>query len=199
MSAELCRAQLYDIKSWLDGQNHLARRLAWRIHLPRRSFGRADQAQLQGSGREHGCDTFNKLRTLLGFVEDMKAAAVKDELEGTAFRSTGQNVQGGEAARQSATIQFFLGPFDRARGDVDTHDVESLLRKVNGFRPLPRSNVEGPRRLNPARRDELNQQWLRLPRVPGQLSRGAAFIPVTMRHIPSVAPLSEQSYTGTSH
>ena len=199
MSAKLGRAQLDDFKSWFDGQNHLARRPARRTHLPQRSFGRADQAQPQGSGLEHGCDPFSKLRTLLGFVEDMKAAAVKDEPEGTAFRSTGQNVQGGEAARQSATIYFFLGPFDRARSDVDTQYVESVLRKVNRIRPRPRSNVERPRRLNPARRDELNQQRLRLPRVPRQLSRGVAFIPVTMRHIPSVAPLSEQSYTGASH
>ena len=83
MSTELGGTQFDKFERWFDGQNDLPCRAARRTDLPWRTFGRADEAQPQASGRERRRDPRGKTRALLGFIEDMKAAAVKNELERT--------------------------------------------------------------------------------------------------------------------
>jgi len=137
MPAELSRAQLDDLKRRFDGECYLASGPARRTHLPLRAFGRANHAQPNPSGRERLRVLCGETAALFGFIENVKASAVEDKTERTGFRGTGQKVQGGEAARQSAAIQLRGGSFRRARGDVNAQDVEAELREPNGIRPVP--------------------------------------------------------------
>ena len=49
----------------------------------------------------------------------MKAAAIENELKGTLGDRGGKNVQGGEAATQSPTIQLRGNSLDREGGEID--------------------------------------------------------------------------------
>jgi len=97
--AELDGAQLDDFKRRFDGERYFPGRPARRTHLPRRTFGRANHAKPDSSGRERRRNLCGKTAALFWFIEDVKASAVEDKTERTAFRSGGQKVQGGEAAR----------------------------------------------------------------------------------------------------
>ena len=182
VSAELGAAEFQNFQSRLEGEGDLAGRATRWTHFPRRTFGRADQAQPQAARGQYRCNPCGKIRPLLRLIEDMEAAAVEDELEWTIRRSAGEEILGREAATQSATIQLRRGTFDRERRDIDAQDLEAPLRQPKSIRPCSRADLERPRRPNPARGDELNQQRLRLPRVPGKRSRSIALIPAPMRH-----------------
>ena len=87
MTAELSGAQLDNFERWFDGDSDLPGRTARRTDLPRWTFGAADEAQPQSSGRERLRDPRGETCALLGFIEDMKAAAVKGEVEWPLGRS----------------------------------------------------------------------------------------------------------------
>jgi hypothetical protein len=132
MIAEFGDAQFDNFESRFDGESDFTGRAARRTRLTRWTFGAADEAQPQASGRERRRDPRGKTRTLLGFIEDMEAAAVKDELEGTLRRGGGEKVHGGETATQIATVQLCGGSFGREWGDIDANYVEAALRQPNG-------------------------------------------------------------------
>ena len=82
-----------------------------------------------------------KTRSLLGFIENMEAAAVKNELERPPVRKSGQKVQSGETATETATLQFGVGSFDSKRCDIDAKYVEAALRQPKGIRPCTRADL----------------------------------------------------------
>ena len=113
------------------------------------------------------------------------------------MRGGGQKVQGGETATETATLQFGVGSFDRERGDIDAKYVEAALRQPKGIRPRPRADLERQGGLNATRSDELDEQRLRLARIPGKLSRCVALVPGRVRHhSTSVAPNQLPQLTG---
>jgi hypothetical protein len=138
VAAELGGTEFDNFERWFDGQNDLPCRAARGTDLAWQTFGRADEAQPQASGRESRRDPRGKARALLGFIEDMEAAAVENELERPPVRGGGQKVRGGETATETATFQFGVGSFDRKRGDIDAKYVEAALRQPKGeFVPVP--------------------------------------------------------------
>src|SRR5580704_12430044 len=193
VTVELGATQFDNFERRFDSQNHLPSRAARRADLPRRTFGRADEAQPQASRRECRHNLRGKTRSLLGFVEDMEAAAVKNELEWPPVRGGCQKVQGGETATETAPLQLGVGSFDRERGDVDAKYVEAALRQPKGVRPRTRADLERPGGLNATRSDELDEQRLRPARIPGQLSHCVALVPGRVRHhSTSVVPISSR-------
>ena len=160
---ELSGAEFDDFQSRFDGQGDLPGRAPRRTDLPRRTFGRADQAQPQAARGQYCCNPCGKMRPLLRLIEDMEAAAVEDELEWSIRQSGGEEILCCEAATQNPAIQLRRGTFHCERGDVDAQDLEAALRQPKSIRPCSRADLERPRRPNPARGDELNQQRLRLP------------------------------------
>ena len=118
----------------------------------------------------------------LGFIEDMKAAAVKNELEWTLGWGNGKEIQRGETASETATIQFRIGSFDRERGDIDAQDLETALRQPDRIGPCTGANLQRPRGRNATRSDEFDEQRLRLASVPGKLSCGITLVPQRVRH-----------------
>jgi hypothetical protein len=165
-----------------------------RTDLAWRTFGRADETQPQASGRERRHDPRRKTRALLGFIEDMEAAAVKNELERNPVRGAGQKVQGGETATETATLQFGVGSFGRKRGDIDAKYVEVALRQPNGIRPRTRrSRALG---LNATRSDELDEQRLWLACIPGKLSHCVTLVPGRVRHHSTSAMMVERRFFG---
>ena len=144
MTAELGGTQFDNFESRFDGESDLTCRAARRTDLPWRAFGRADEAQPQASGRERRRDPCGKTRPLLGFIEDMKAAAVKDELERTPGRGAGEKVQSCEAAIEIALVQLRGSSFDRERGDIDAQDVKAALRQPKGIGPRTRADLQRP-------------------------------------------------------
>jgi hypothetical protein len=189
MSAELSGTQFDNFKSWFDGDHHLTGRAARRAVLSRRAFCTADKAQPQTSGYERRRDLGGKTCALLGFIEDMKTAAVEGEAEGTVRRGCMKKVQSGKTATQTVTIQLSVGSFDCERGDIDAEHVEAALRQPNGIRPCTRADFKRLGWRNETRVDELDKQGLRLTSVPGKFSRSVAFVPRRGRHNPtSLAP-----------
>jgi len=182
VAAEFGGTEFDNFERWFDGQNDLPCRAARRTDLAWRTFGRADEAQPQASGRERRRDPRGKTRALLRFIEDMEAAAVKNELERTSGWGGGQKVQGGETATEAATLRFGVGSFDRKRGDIDAKYVEAAHRQPKGIRPRTRADLERQGGLNATRRDELDEQRLWLARIPGKLSRCVALVPGRVRH-----------------
>jgi hypothetical protein len=75
--AELGGTQFDNLKRGFDDENHLARRPTRRTDLTRRALGRANEAQPQASGHQRRRDPGGETRALLGFIEDVEAAAVK--------------------------------------------------------------------------------------------------------------------------
>jgi hypothetical protein len=157
VAAELGGTEFDNFERWFDGQNDLPCRAARRADLAWRTFGRADETQPQASGRERRRDPRGKTRALLGFIEDMEAAAVKNELVRTPVRGGGQKVQSGETASETATLQFGVGSFDRKRGDIYAKYVEAALRQPKRIRPRTRADLERQGGLNAIRSDELDE------------------------------------------
>jgi hypothetical protein len=151
VGAELGATQFDDFECRLDGERDLSCRAARWTHLARRAFGRANEAEPQASGCERCRNPRGEKRALLGFIEDMKAAAVKNELEGAFGWGNSKEVQGCETATEMPTIQLRVGSFDRERCDVDATDLEAALREPNRIRARPRADLERPRGPNPAR------------------------------------------------
>lgn len=145
---ELGAAQFDNFELWFDGQNDLPSRAARRTNVPWRTFGRADEAQPDGTRRERRGDLRGKTSAFLRFVEDMKATAVKNKLERSSIRGGGQKVQRGETAIETVAFQLGVGSFDRERGDIDAKYVEAALRQPKGIRPRTRANLERSSGLN---------------------------------------------------
>ena len=93
-----------------------------------------------------------------GFVEDMKATAVEDEIKRAAGRRRSEKVQCREAAGQIATIHFGIGPFDCKRRNIDSEYIETAFSQPNCVRPGARADLERPPRRHAAQSDELNEQ-----------------------------------------
>jgi hypothetical protein len=186
VTAELGGAQFLNFEDWFDDEGDLPCRAARRTNLPRRTLGRADEAQPQASGDQCRRDPSGETRAFVGFTEDVEAAAVKNELERTLGRGGGEKVQGSETATQIATIQLRNGSFDREWSHIDAQYIEAALCQPKGIRPRPHADLERHGGLNAARGDKLDQQRLGLSRVPGKLSRGVALVPTPMRHQPRV-------------
>lgn len=98
MTAELCGSEFNNLENGFDSERNLRGRAARRTDLARPAFGRADQAQPEACGGQHRCNLSSESRALLRFIEDMKAAAIEDEMEGPRRRRivgkrVGENVQ----------------------------------------------------------------------------------------------------------
>jgi hypothetical protein len=185
VNVELDGTKFDNFENWFDSQNDFPCRAARRAELAGLTFGRPDQAQPQASGSQCGCNLCGKTRPLFGFIEDVEAATVEDEMEGAIRRVSGEKVQGQETATEIATIQLRHGLFDRKWRNVDTQDLEAALGEPKSVRPCPGANFKCSRGPNATRSDELNQKRLRLSRVPRKRSRGVALIPQGVRHDPS--------------
>ena len=186
-TAELGRSQLNDLERRLDGNGDLTCRAARRSDLARRTFRAADQAQPQTARRELSSDLFREPQSLVWFIEYMKTAAVEDKLERTAGRRRGEKVPRSEAAAESTSLHLGSGSFDGKRRDIDSEHVEPAFRHPNCVRSGPCTNLKRQGRHDRARGDEINEQGLGMPGVPGQLSRGVTLIPCRVRHPESLA------------
>jgi len=150
VSTELGVTQFDNFERGFDGESDLAGRPTRRTDLPRRAFGRADEAQPQASRRKRRRDPNGEPSALLGFIEDVKAAAIENEMEGTIGLGSGQKIQGCETTTRKPTPQFRVGSFDRQGGDIDAQHVEAALRQPDRIRPRARADLQRPRGPNPA-------------------------------------------------
>ena len=139
-------------------------------HRARWTFGAADQAQPQAVGCQCGSDLRREPLSLAWFIEDMKAAAIEDELEGASGWSRGEKVPCREAAAESPSRQFSVGSFDGERRDIDSEYVETAFGQPNGIRTGTRADLKRPCWRDAARSDEPDEQRFWLSGVPGQLS-----------------------------
>ena len=110
MSTKLGRAQFDYFKSWLDGQNHLARRPARRTHLPQRCSVEPIRLSHRAPGLSTAATLSANCARSSGIVEDMKAAAVKDEPKGTAFRGARPECPGRRSGKAIRDHLFFSRP-----------------------------------------------------------------------------------------
>ena len=108
MIAELGGTQFDNFESRLDGESDLTGRALRRTNLPRAAFGRADDAEPETSGSQCRRNLYGKTRPLFGFIEDMKAAAIKDEMEWTTGRGGDEKIQCSEAATKLRPSSFAM-------------------------------------------------------------------------------------------
>jgi hypothetical protein len=148
--AKLGRPQFKYLQHRLDRKDDLACRAAWRTHFAGRTFGAADEAQPQTSRRERGSNLRRESLPLVGFIEDVKAAAVKYKLEWTAGRRRREKVQWSEPTAQSVSLRFGLRSFHGERRDIDSEYVESALCQPNGIRSGTGADLKRRNRRNPA-------------------------------------------------
>jgi hypothetical protein len=67
--------------------------------------------------------------------------------------------------------------FDGERGNVDSGDVEALLREPNGIGSGAASHFQRPARLDSSTGDELDELRRRMARVPGKLAVAVVIVP----------------------
>src|SRR5947209_12497705 len=115
MIVEVGGAQLDDFQGRLNGGSDVVCRAAWRTDFAGWPFCATDETQPQASGSQRRRDAAGEAGTLVGFVENMKAAAVKDKLEWAIGHGRVEKVPCGEATAQIALPDFVPRFFDRKR------------------------------------------------------------------------------------
>jgi len=155
--------------------------------VARRAFRAADDAQPQAVRSQQTCHARGEARSIRRLVEDVKHAAVEDEVERPTDGIVDEEV-GAPEAHPGYAASLRAGHLDRALRDVDADHVEALPGKPDGVRARAAADLERAAGRHDAAPDELRQVRIRFIRVPRQLAAEVLPVPVVLHRRSPRAP-----------